>query len=87
MDIKEHWKIMDKYITSNFLMNKYDQLIKDTKIVYAVFNYIEKDIIDNKESNIDIYNEYLKVELKLQNVLKALESAKEQLVDYYGIDE
>lgn len=78
---------MDKYITSNFLMNKYDQLIKDTKIVYAVFNYIEKDIIDNKESNIDIYNEYLKVELKLQNVLKALESAKEQLVDYYGIDE
>lgn len=68
-------------------MNKYDQLIKDTKIVYAVFNYIEKDIIDNKESNIDIYNEYLKVELKLQNVLKALESAKEQLVDYYGIDE
>lgn len=87
MDIKEHWKIMDKYITSNFLMNKYDQLIKDTKIVYAVFNYIEKDIIDNKESNIDIYNEYLKVELKLQNVLKALESAKQQLVDYYGIDE
>ena len=78
---------MDKYITSNFLMNKYDQLIKDTKIVYAVFNYIEKDIIDNKESNIDIYNEYLKVELKLQNVLKALESVKEQLVDYYGIDE
>ena len=78
---------MDKYITSNFLMNKYDQLIKDTKIVYAVFNYIEKDIIDNKESNIDIYNEYLKVELKLQNVLKALESAKEQLVDYYGINE
>lgn len=78
---------MDKYITSNFLMNKYDQLIKDTKIVYAVFNYIEKDIIDNKESNIDIYNEYLKVELKLQNVLKALESAKQQLVDYYGIDE
>lgn len=68
-------------------MNKYDQLIKDTKIVYAVFNYIEKDIIDNKESNIDIYNEYLKVELKLQNVLKALESAKEQLVDYYGINE
>ena len=68
-------------------MNKYDQLIKDTKIIYAVFNYIEKDIIDNKESNIDIYNEYLKVELKLQNVLKALESAKEQLVDYYGIDE
>ena len=68
-------------------MNKYDQLIKDTKIVYAVFNYIEKDVIDNKESNIDIYNEYLKVELKLQNVLKALESAKEQLVDYYGIDE
>lgn len=68
-------------------MNKYDQLIKDTKIVYAVFNYIEKDIIDNKESNIDIYNEYLKVELKLQNVLKALESAKQQLVDYYGIDE
>ena len=87
MDIKEHWKIMDKYITSNFLMNKYDQLIKDTKIVYAVFNYIEKDIIDNKESNIDIYNEYLKVELKLQNVLKALESAKQQLVDYYGINE
>ena len=87
MDIKEYWKIMDKYITSNFLMNKYDQLIKDTKIVYAVFNYIEKDIIDNKESNIDIYNEYLKVELKLQNVLKALESAKQQLVDYYGIDE
>ena len=87
MDIKEHRKIMDKYITSNFLMNKYDQLIKDTKIVYAVFNYIEKDIIDNKESNIDIYNEYLKVELKLQNVLKALESAKQQLVDYYGIDE
>ena len=87
MDIKEHQKIMDKYITSNFLMNKYDQLIKDTKIVYAVFNYIEKDIIDNKESNIDIYNEYLKVELKLQNVLKALESAKQQLVDYYGIDE
>ena len=78
---------MDKYITSNFLMNKYDQLIKDTKIVYAVFNYIEKDIIDNKESNIDIYNEYLKVELKLQNVLKALESAKEQLVDDYGINE
>lgn len=78
---------MDKYITSNFLMNKYDQLIKDTKIVYAVFNYIEKDIIDNKESNIGIYNEYLKVELKLQNVLKALESAKQQLVDYYGIDE
>ena len=78
---------MDKYITSNFLMNKYDQLIKDTKIVYAVFNYIEKDVIDNKESNIDIYNEYLKVELKLQNVLKALESAKEQLVDYYGINE
>ena len=78
---------MDKYITSNFLMNKYDQLIKDTKIVYAVFNYIEKDIIDNKESNIDIYNEYLKVELTLQNVLKALESAKQQLVDYYGIDE
>ena len=78
---------MDKYITSNFLMNKYDQLIKDTKIVYAVFNYIEKDVIDNKESNIDIYNEYLKVELKLQNVLKALESAKQQLVDYYGIDE
>ena len=78
---------MDKYITSNFLMNKYDQLIKDTKIVYAVFNYIEKDIIDNKESNIDIYNEYLKVELKLQNVLKALESAKEQLVDYYGTNE
>ena len=87
MDIKEHWKIMDKYITSNFLMNKYDQLIKDTKIVYAVFNYIEKDIIDNKESNIDIYNEYLKVELKLQNVLKALESAKQQLVDYYGTNE
>ena len=80
-------KIMDKYITSNFLMNKYDQLIKDTKIVYAVFNYIEKDIIDNKESNIDIYNEYLKVELKLQNVLKALESAKQQLVDYYGTNE
>ena len=53
-------------------MNKYDQLIKDTKIVYAVFNYIEKDIIDNKESNIDIYNEYLKVELKLQNPLKCL---------------
>lgn len=78
---------MDKYITSNFLMNKYDQLIKDTKIVYAVFNYIEKDIIDNKESNIDIYNEYLKVELKLQNVLKALESAKQQLVDYYGTNE
>ena len=78
---------MDKYITSNFLMNKYDQLIKDTKIIYAVFNYIEKDIIDNKESNIDIYNEYLKVELKLQNVLKALESAKEQLVDYYGTNE
>ena len=68
-------------------MNKYDQLIKDTKIVYAVFNYIEKDIIDNKESNIDIYNEYLKVELKLQNVLKALESAKQQLVDYYGTNE
>ena len=80
-------KIMDKYITSNFLMNKYDQLIKDTKIVYAVFNYIEKDIIDNKESNIDIYNEYLKVELKLQNVLKALESAKQQLIDYYGTNE
>ena len=78
---------MDKYITSNFLMNKYDQLIKDTKIVYAVFNYIEKDVIDNKESNIDIYNEYLKVELKLRNIIKALESAKEQLVDYYGIDE
>ena len=78
---------MDKYITSNFLMNKYDQLIKDTKIIYAVFNYIEKDIIDNKESNIDIYNEYLKVELKLQNVLKALESAKQQLVDYYGTNE
>lgn len=78
---------MDKYLTSNFLMNKYDQVIKDTKILYAVFNYIEKDTIDSKQSNIDIYNEYLKVELKLRNVLKALESAKQQLVDYYGIDE
>ena len=37
---------MDKYITSNFLMNKYDQLIKDTKIVYAVFNYIENPTAD-----------------------------------------
>lgn len=78
---------MDKYLTNDFLMNRYNQVIKDTKILYAVFNYIEKDTIDNKECNIDIYNEYLKVELKLQNVLKALESAKQQLVDYYGIDE
>ena len=78
---------MDKYLTNDFLMNRYNQVVKDTKILYAVFNYIEKDIIDNKESNIDIYNEYLKVELKLRNIVKALESTKEQLVDYYGIDE